>query len=78
MVLLTLENSITIISTVKESIPGQIIENMKETGELIKCMEKEPLTGPMEGSMSVSILRTRRKAMVNSFGLTVDATEESG
>lgn len=42
-----LVNFTTITSMAKVFTPGPIIENMKETGELTKCMVKEPLIGQM-------------------------------
>tara|TARA_B110001450_G_C17596766_1_gene471185 strand:- start:235 stop:471 length:237 start_codon:yes stop_codon:yes gene_type:complete len=78
MALLISVSSTTIISTVKVSTLGLIIENMKATGEPTKCTEKALSTGPMEESMLESTLRIRKKATENSFGLMADATEASG
>ena len=47
----TLESFITIIFMGRECILGVMAGNMKENGEIIKCMEKEPSHGQMEGSM---------------------------
>jgi len=47
MVQFILVNFIAIIFMVKECTLGQIIENMKANGKLIKCMEKEHLLGQM-------------------------------
>ena len=48
MAQLILANFITIIFTEKEFILGLIIENMKENGKQIKCMEKAHLHGRMD------------------------------
>ena len=58
--------------------PGQTKENTKENGEATKCMVKGYSLGLMEESITVNTLRTKRRAMGNFFGLTVDATEENG
>ena len=43
-----LESFIIIIFMAKEFTLGQIVENMKENGELIRCMEREHSHGRME------------------------------
>jgi hypothetical protein len=62
----------------KEFIYGQTIENMKESGNVIKCMAKEHLHGLMAESTSGNILKTKKKVTVNLFGLIIDAIEENG
>jgi len=56
---------------VREFTHGLMVVNMKVNGATTKCMAGAPLFGKMAGSMSVSILMIRNKAMVSSFGLTV-------
>lgn len=73
-----LENSIVIISTEREFTLGPMQENMKGNGELTKCMARELSPGQTAVSILVSTLKIRRRAMVNSYGLMVDATGESG
>lgn len=62
----------------KEYIYGQIIENMKESGNVIKCMVKEHLHGQMGESTLENIFKTRKKVTVNLSGLIIDAIEENG
>jgi hypothetical protein len=51
---------------------------MKENGELTKCMARVLSPGQTAVSILVSTPKIRRRAMVNSYGLMVDATGESG
>jgi hypothetical protein len=44
----------------KEFIYGQTIENMKESGNVIKCMAKEHLHGLTAESTSENILKTKK------------------
>jgi len=74
----TLVSFTTIIFMGEASILGLIIENMKESGEQTKCMEKERLPGLMEESMLESMPKTRKRAMENSSGQMEDAIEENG
>jgi hypothetical protein len=73
-----LENSIAIISMEREFTHGPMQENMKENGELTKCMARVRSHGQTAVSILVSMPKIRRRAMVNSYGLMVDATGESG
>ena len=68
----------TIIFMGEASILGLIIENMKESGELTKCMGKERLPGLMEESMWESMPKTRKRATESSSGLMEDAIEANG
>ena len=51
-----------------ESTFGLIRENLKETGNLIKCREKECLLGVMEENMKAIILMIKSKVMEFSLG----------
>ena len=62
----------------KEFIRGLIIENTKENGGLIKCMEREHLYGQTDVNTQASIQKTKRKAMGNLLGRMEGATEENG
>ena len=78
MDLLILENSTIITSTAKVCTPGLTIENTRANGEPTRCMAKALSLGLTEESMSVSTLKTKRKATANLSGQMVDATEENG
>jgi hypothetical protein len=78
MDLCTLENFITTTFMVKESTLGQMVANMKENGEVIKCTERAHSLGQMAGSMLVNMLMIKNKVMVNLFGLMADPTKETG
>jgi hypothetical protein len=73
-----LVNFITIISMEKEFTHGQIIENMKENGEQIRCTGKEPSHGQMVENILENMLMIRKKDMENLIGLMEDAIVESG
>jgi hypothetical protein len=62
----------------KEFTHGQIIENMKENGEQIRCMAKEPLHGLMVESISENMLMIRKKDMENLIGRMEDVIVENG
>jgi len=73
-----LENFITITFTERESILGQMVENTKVNGEIIRCTEKVHFLGLTEENTSVSMLMIKSKAMVNSYGLMVVAIKVTG
>lgn len=62
----------------KEFIRGQIIENTKVNGGLIKCMVKAHLYGQMDVNIWVNIQKIKRKVMGNLLGLMEGAIEENG
>ena len=78
MDLRTLVSSIIIIFMGKVFTLGQIIENMKENGELIRCMVKVHLLGLMAEDISVNMLTIRSVVTENLFGLMEDVTEVNG
>jgi len=78
MVRHTLENSITIIFTVKVFTLGRTIESMRATGELTKCMVKEHSHGPTDENMLENTPMTRKKGMVSLSGPMEGAIEASG
>jgi len=71
-------NSIITISTGKVFTLGQITGSTKENGGPTKCTVRELLHGLMAESILVSMLKTRKRAMESSYGLTVAATEANG
>lgn len=73
-----MENFIIITSTEKVFTLGLTVENMKENGELTRCMEKEPLVGLMVVNILDNMLKTKSVVTVNSYGQIVDVTEENG
>ncbi len=46
---------------------GVILGSMKENGEQTKCMVKEFLVGLMEGNISESIMKIKRKGLENLY-----------
>lgn len=78
MVQFILVNFTAIIFMVKECTLGQIIENMKENGEQIRCMERELLHGQMEENILENMLTIRKKDMENLIGLMGDVIVGSG
>ena len=57
---------------------GVMEENMKEIGEITKCMVKEYLPGQTEENMQASMLMIRNKDMENLFGQMVDLIKGIG
>jgi len=74
----TLGNFITIIFMVKVYIPGLTVENMRVSGELTRCTVKALLVGRMAENILDNMLKIKKEAMVNSFGLIKDAIEVNG
>jgi hypothetical protein len=67
MEVLTLENFIVTIYTEWDYTLGKMVGNMKENGEQTKCMVKEFLVGLMEGNISESIMKIKRKGLENLY-----------
>lgn len=78
MVLNIPESSITIIFMVTAHIFGLTRENTLETGSITKWKEEAHSLGRMEEFMKENTETIRKKVMVYSNGLMVDATEEHG
>ena len=55
-------------SLIQEHIHGFKTENTSETGKIIKCMEKEELSGLMEKFMKEIIKMTENMVLVHSAG----------
>lgn len=61
-----------------EFIRGQMAENMKENGVIIKCMVPELSSGQTIENMSENMLMIKNKVMENSSGLTDAAIKATG
>ena len=57
---------------------GLMEDSLKVSGKIIKCMEKELLSGQMVANTKVSTSMRRKKAMESSVGPTEDAIRENG
>ena len=61
-----------------ENILGQTVNNMKENGVTIRCMEKVPLSGKTKRNTKVNSLMISVKATAHSVGLMDANTLASG
>lgn len=57
---------------------GVKIEDMRETGNTIKCMVMEKYNGLMEGDMRVNTKMIKKKGKALSIGLMVENTLVDG
>lgn len=68
----------TITFKVMVIIHGLTKENLKETGQIIKCTVKEYLLGTMVKNTQVHMLMTKKKGTESSNGPMADVTKVDG
>lgn len=64
-----MDNFISIILKDSDIIFGLMVDNIKDTGKIIKCMEKDYLHGLMEENIKVNMLMIKNKEKEYSHGL---------
>jgi hypothetical protein len=74
----TMDNGKIMLSRQLVLISGQMVDNMKEIGKTINCMEKESMIGQMVENMKAIMKTIKSKVMECISGLMVEYMKDIG